>query len=124
MTFKTSVSLESYFASIHNKHLRDLVIKFRLGMFDIRVNEHRYTDSTDFSCPLCGFNVEDELHFIFQCPNLDSIRAKYIPDVSSFPVIIESLRCFLYDDENLENFGRYLYHSQVLRSKSLATVAT
>ena len=102
MTFKTSVSLESYFVSIHNKHLRDLVIKFRLGIFDIRVNEHRYTDSTDFSCPLCGFNVEDELHFIFQCPKLDSIRAKYIPDVSSFPVIIESLRCILYDDENLE----------------------
>ena len=44
--FKTSSSLEPYFTSVTNKHIRDILIKFRIGASNICVHKMRYVAHT------------------------------------------------------------------------------
>ena len=44
--FKRTISLESYFTSVTNKHIRDVLISFRIGASNIRVHKMRYVAHT------------------------------------------------------------------------------
>ena len=61
--FKTSNSVEPYFTSVTNKHIRDILIKFSTGASSIRVHKMRYVAHTpqDLLCPLCNTAYEDEM---------------------------------------------------------------
>ena len=62
--FKISISLEPYFTSVTNKHIRDVLIRFRIGASNIRTHKLRYVAHTpgDLMCPLCNTAYEDEMH--------------------------------------------------------------
>ena len=40
--FKISISLEPYFTSVTNKHIRDVLIRFRIGASNIRTHKLKY----------------------------------------------------------------------------------
>ena len=63
---KTSISLEPYFTYVTNKHIRDVLMKFRIGASKIRVQKMRYVADTpqDLLCPLCSTAYEDETHIL------------------------------------------------------------
>ena len=76
--FKSSVYLETCFDVISNKHLRDLLVRFRFGVSEIQTHKLRYFYGTgqNFKCPLCNARLEDEMHFLFHCERLEDVRNK------------------------------------------------
>ena len=66
--FKISISLEPYFTSVTNKHIRDILIRFRIGASNMRTHKLRYVAHTpgDLMCPLCNTAYEDEMHTLLQ----------------------------------------------------------
>ena len=76
--FKISISLEPYFPSVTNKHITDVLIRFRIGASNIRTHKLRYVAHTpgDLMCPLCNTAYEDEMHTLFYCKFLDDLRQK------------------------------------------------
>ena len=57
-----------------SRHLKCIMAKFRLGISDITVHRMRYQTALPchMLCPMCGIQVEDEVHFVFCCPALDN----------------------------------------------------
>ncbi|XP_073972022.1 uncharacterized protein [Rhodnius prolixus] len=60
-----------------------------------------YKFNTDSSCPLCGKNQDDLIHFLIICPMLDVLRSKYLHmyniNFSSCiqpEILLENLLCF------------------------------
>ena len=43
-------------------------------MYIINIETGRYDKLSRFDriCPVCGLNVEDEIHFLFDCPKMNS----------------------------------------------------
>ena len=49
----------------------------------------------DRVCPVCGLNIEDEIHFLFDCPKYSSIREDFflnkidnrIPNYKYIPIL-------------------------------------
>ena len=81
--FKLEHSLEPYFYCVTNKALRDVFIRFRMGISEIKTHKLRYsTDpSDDLSCPLCKCCVDDEIHFLFVCKATEALRSIFLPQV-------------------------------------------
>ena len=74
--FKLEYSLEPYFYCVTNKALRDVFIRLRMGISEIKTHKLRFsTDlSDDLSCPLCKRCVDDEIHFLFVCKATEALR--------------------------------------------------
>ena len=81
--FKLEHSLEPCFYCVTNKALRDVFIRFRMGISEIKTHKLRYsTDhSDDLSCLLCKCCVDDEIHFLFVCKVTEALRLKLLPYV-------------------------------------------
>ena len=116
--FKMSLSIEPYFQLVINKHIRDIVIRFRVGVSDLRSHKMRYAlpKPEDLVCPLCNFVLEDEMHFLFYCKNLDDLRKKYIPSKYSVYPSYDTFRALMQDENCVQNLGRYIYHSNKRRN--------
>ena len=39
----------------------------------------------DKNCPVCGLNIEDEIHFLFNCPKYSSIRDVFFTKIDNSP---------------------------------------
>lgn len=77
--FKTVFESEKYFDFIDKKCFRDCLIKLRLGVLPIGASCFRRTFGRDRNilCKLCDV-VEDEKHFVFDCPLYANARAKFL----------------------------------------------
>ena len=115
--FKISISLEPYFTSVTNKHIRDVLIRFRIGASSIRTHKLRYVAHTpgDLMCPLCNTAYEDEMHILFYCKLLDNLRQKYIPRKYTVQPSYATLRRMMQDKSCLHDLGRFIYHSNKRR---------
>ena len=67
--FKLEHSLEPWFYCVTNIALRDVFVRFRIGISEIKTHKLRCsTDSSDnFSSALCKCGVDDEIHVLFVC---------------------------------------------------------
>lgn len=76
--FKDNCLRENYFDYL-DKRLRDAFVKLRLGVLPLGASSFRrlFANNTNTKCKLC-LTVEDERHFIFDCPLYSDIRKKYI----------------------------------------------
>lgn len=66
-----------YFTKINLTRMeRSLLSQFRLGILPIEIETGRYRQKPvdERKCPFCKVMVEDELHFLFDCPCYDDIR--------------------------------------------------
>ena len=117
--FKTSISFEPYFTSVTNKHIRDILIKFRIGTSNIRVHKMRYVAHTpqELLCTLCNTAYEDEMHISFYCKSLDDLRQKYIPRKYVVRPSVVTLRLLMQDESCLHDLGRFIYHSDKRRDQ-------
>ena len=114
-TFKSSISLESYFSEIHNKKLRDVFIRFRLGISELKPHKLRYSNGTsnnNLACPLCSYRLDDEKHFLFHCPATKQLRIKYIPHhFTSYGRHNLFDLNILNDTTCMTNVARFIYYS-------------
>ena len=67
---RTNFFTESYISFITTKIFRDTLTRFRVRACGLR--SHKLWFQTDISenssCPMCGHLLEDEVHFLLQCP--------------------------------------------------------
>ena len=80
-SFKSLIETERFL--IDNsliKPYRDALIKFRLGVSQIRSHRYKFCKSVSLMyCPFCPNVKEDEMHILFACPLYVDIRKECIP---------------------------------------------
>ena len=62
-----------------------LFTKFRLSNHSLMIEKGRYTNIElgDRSCPFCPDQVENEIHFLVQCPLYTKLREKMLEDIAT-----------------------------------------
>ena len=87
--FKPIIETELYLRNHNLKlHLRNVLVKFRLGVSEIYCHRYKYSKNIDLMrCPFCVRNhLQDEFHILFTCPMYMSIRDKYFKNL--FPLLL------------------------------------
>ncbi len=67
--FKQDKDRERYLGLNMNRKDRSVLAQFRLGILQIEVEVGRYRQKSlsDRTCPFCKNEVEDKIHFLFNC---------------------------------------------------------
>ena len=62
---------------------RKLITKFRISAHNLEIERGRYKNipSDQRFCNLCKNAVEDEIHFLLECPNTEQIRKTILNDI-------------------------------------------
>ena len=73
---KTEVGLENYLQTIRNVGIRTQFTKFRISDHNLEIEKgrHRGLSSDERLCPFCKYKVEDEIHFLLECPIYKDLR--------------------------------------------------
>ena len=77
---KKGIGLECYLCTIKNIKYRTALSKFRLSNHQlmIEVGRHKNISKLERFCPFCSpLVVEDEIHFLINCPSYSGIRKEY-----------------------------------------------
>ena len=95
-SLKTDHTTSSYLDLIRGTAGRRALIKLRISNHKLMIEIGRYNQTTKDNryCPFCGSNlIEDEVHFLFQCPTYSMIRNKFyykvktlIPNITQLPI--------------------------------------
>lgn len=83
--FKNNIGLEKYLLLNNCKTLNELT-KFRISAHELEIEKgrHKGIPPDKRFCKLCNNDiVEDEIHFLLQCPSLKTERSSFISDLSS-----------------------------------------
>ncbi len=121
-TFKYNSQLEHYLDGIDNFETRSAIAKFRLSAHKLKIETGRYNKTPVESrlCENCINNsIEDELHFLFNCPLYSQERAilmSYVssecPNFSSLSVSNQFIWLLSCENTNiLRELGNFLIHS-------------
>ena len=78
-SFKCIFQAEKYLMCITNKWLRGMYARFRLRACGLKSHKQWFSTEQqgDFTCPVCGQEREDEIHFIFHCQAYTDLRKNY-----------------------------------------------
>ena len=95
-SLKTDHTTSSYLDLIRGTAGRRALIKLRISNHKLMIEIGRYNQTTKDNryCPFCGSNlIEDEVHFLFQCPTYSMIRNIFyhkvktlIPNITQLPI--------------------------------------
>jgi hypothetical protein len=117
--YKMTHAIENYINEVTIKKFRDTLIRFRLGINELGVNQwYKSENEVNKNCPFCPDFLESELHLLFGCPVYGDYRCKY-------------LRCFLQGNseptlhmlfENMEvnslrNLAMFIFYALKLREE-------
>ncbi len=86
--FKTVFETEEYVTFNHNRKERSLLAQFRLGILPLCVETGRYTrlPLEERVCFNCNGIIEDEKHFLLDCPVYNDLRLNFLDKVKrNFP---------------------------------------
>ena len=79
---KTSYYIEPYLKLNINRYVMKSLVHFRLGISNLLVHKNRYTvnrNVNDEICRLCLSDIENELHILLCCQELQDLREDLIP---------------------------------------------
>lgn len=92
---KTHCIKEKYLRETHAWSVKQLILQLKLGISHLTYKgkvaklqclEYKYGRVEDSKCQLCGQNVEDTFHLLFECPHYVIEREKYISHNFSYHV--------------------------------------
>ena len=74
--FKDSYTLSTYFDVTRKNANRKTLVKLRISNHKLNIETGRHDNISRCNriCPVCGLSVEDEIHFLFDCPKYSAIR--------------------------------------------------
>ena len=88
-TLKTNIGWEGYLDEVNNFSRRRVITKIRLSNHRLMIEKGRHENlqRDDRVCPFCTQRVvEDESHFIFDCPTYIHLRAQLYAEIEEkFP---------------------------------------
>lgn len=59
-------------------------VKLLTGVYVLQINRSKFSNrKISASCPLCGSEDEDKIHFLLKCPDLAITRKYYIDELKS-----------------------------------------
>ena len=75
-TFKQEHAFSPYLSVVKNRHFRNILTRFRCGSHWLEISQGRYSKTPrDLRCcPNCTSVVEDEQHFLLECPIYNDIK--------------------------------------------------
>ena len=79
------LSVSNYLTIIKNRKARTLLAKLRLGVLPLEIEKGRRSNVAreDRFCKFCNSEkVEDEVHFLFECPFFNNRRTRHISSLS------------------------------------------
>ena len=81
-SFKSFITPELFLTdATFNKAIRNILIKFRLGVSQINCHRYKYYKNTNLLiCPLCKSTLENEFHVLFKCPEYSDLRFLLPPE--------------------------------------------
>ena len=80
--FKNNFAFESYLDLDHFN--RNILIRFRISAHNLEIEKGRHQNIplNERICKLCKLEIEDEIHFLLQCPTLNSFRTEAMQQIS------------------------------------------
>ena len=92
---KTEIGLENYLSVVKNVSIRTQFSKFRLSDHNLEIEKgrHRGIDAEQRFCPFCKDKVENEIHFLLECPLYKELREIDPVFQVDNPGLSESERC-------------------------------
>ena len=116
---KQERKLETYFTYIDKNIFRDMFVRFRFGVTDIATHKGRYSN-IDLSCPLCKNHIENEVHFVIDCPYYDDLRRMLLRLEPDEPGEVSLVNIITSDNvHTLRNFAMYIYYALKRRNNLL-----
>ncbi len=84
--FKSEIGCEKYLSEITNITVRQSLTKFRLSNNVLNIEKGRHTTpktpKEQRFCPFCPQIVEDEVHFLLDCPTYRTARSQMLQNVA------------------------------------------
>ena len=125
--FKLEYGAESYIYKIHNRAHRSIFAQLRCGILPLKIETGRYSQiPLEYRvCIFCNINaVEDEIHFLFDCPLYSAIREKFWSNFTDFyPDFVgrtnEEKMSLLMSENLVKKAGEYVYECYSRRNKYL-----
>ena len=105
------------------------LVKLRISNHKLNIETGRYDKISrcDRICPVCGINIEDEIHFLFNCPKYSSIRddllkkiENRIPDYKHIPISILIIQLMNSTDYLNKQLIRYVSSCLEMRDNLLS----
>ena len=105
----------SYIDNIAIYCFRVALTQLRTGVLPLNSNMNRYGENPTRSyCPICKNVVEDEKHFMFDCPAYDELRNRFLFNMSVQN--LPELLCIEFNAWSL-NVAKFTFHSMKKRSQ-------
>ena len=76
-SFKSSHHKETYLDELTIKKFRDTLLRFRLGLNELKTNNW-FKENQNDTCPFCPDKVENEYHLVYKCATYEHLRIKYL----------------------------------------------
>jgi hypothetical protein len=127
--FKNTFNFEHYL-SFGNYSQRKLLTKFCISAHDLEMEKERYIGlkAHDRKCKLCKIDIEDECHFLLQCPKLEIEGKEFLELISKEYNNFNSLDInnkFIWlmsseDDCVIQHLYKLLYNLNIKKQSILA----
>ena len=120
-SFKKSFEAELYINDLKIKKFRDVFIRFRIGINELKTNRW-YEKDIDLNCPFCVNIIENERHFFLDCPLYEEVREKFLSPYLH-TVQFRSI-AYLLDGRNVSktrNVSMYIYYAFKMRTERNCT---
>ena len=123
---KTNFGCERYLKEISISSYKQVLVKFRGGLLDLRANSGRFENIPleDRTCNLCNMEVETEYHFLFICSHYHSLRNQYLSTYFfNYPSEMKFKHLMDLNDVQLKtNLCKYIIEALKLRAELLMRV--
>ena len=125
IVLKHDTKFEKYLLSVQNVSHRIALTRFRLSNHNLMVEKgrHQAKNLYDRTCPLCPNHIENEFHFLIECPMYKHPRVRLFNDISKitvgfyYPENEQFLFWFLHNNYNIAHLTeRHIKLSMELRA--------
>ena len=120
--FKTEIGCEKYLQEITNITTRQSLTKFRLSNHTLNIEKGRHTSPKtpieERVCPFCPNKVEDEMHFLLDCPAYHIPRSQMMMSIGHDPTLNTPKEHFLtlMTPENAQLVAKTVYQLFEIRN--------
>ena len=127
-SIKNTVFLEKYLYTIDNSKHRTALSRFRLSNHDLLIEKGRHMrprlERNDRKCFVCNDKIENESHFLTECPLYENERNSLYQACRENCVNFDLLNtneqrfCFIMTNENphvIKELGKFIFHAFKVR---------